>query len=182
MREDEKLAEAHYFLRQIVACTSGPPDLRYLVSAFLTSSRSVLQYTLEEAKSHRGGQAWFDSHAKSPEVKFLKDLRDANIHATPVVPITMLTIEDSISVSAALVSITLTDADGTVHHGVAKHRAIDSPPPKAQSLSSDGAKLSYRFDGWPGPEDVPHLCSRYLEIIESILSRGRHEGFLRRVA
>jgi hypothetical protein len=182
MSTDQKLEEAKYFLRQLNACTSGQPELQYLVSAFLTSSRSILQYALEEAKLHQGGQAWFDMQARTPEVKFLKDLRDANIHAAPVRPIKTLTFQDSISVNGSLVSITLTDADGTVHHGVAKSSNVESPVSEARISSSDGAQLTYRFDGWSGPEDVSQLCSRFLEIVESILLSGRDEGFLRRAA
>lgn len=179
MHEKQKLAEARYFLERLSATTSDLTELRFLVSAFLTSARSVLQYALEEARKIPGGRDWFAGHARVPEVKFLKELRDANIHAEPVAPIKAIGFMDRLSVSAQLMSITLTDADGTVHHGVAK---LDPPNPSrtsnASSSDTSGAQLSYRFDGWQGGEDVPQLCACYLSQLEAIVSDGEARGFL----
>ena len=182
MHKKQKLDESNYFLDLAGACDSSRPEFRFLVSAFLTSARSVLQYALEEAKTCKGGQAWFDKHSSAPEVKFMKDIRDENIHAAPVSPIRALAFGDSVSVSAQLVSITLTDADGTVHHGVVEQAQGIVADQDPTGKTEHGATVSYRFDGWEGAEDVVQLCARYFAAIEAIMSDGQTRRFLRREA
>ena len=58
----------------------------YVLSAFLSSARSVLLYAYEEAKS-KGVQSWYDKQvAQSKVVQFLRDKRNLTVHEEPVEP------------------------------------------------------------------------------------------------
>ena len=53
MREQDKIAEADHFLARMNQSPEAP-SFRYELSAFLSASRSALQYALEEAKTKPG--------------------------------------------------------------------------------------------------------------------------------
>ena len=159
---------------------SAPPtstkEFSFELSAFLSSSRSALQYALEDAKKKPGGQAWFDGHAPGPDIKYLKDKRDGNIHIEPVSAQPNITFCDSISVgSLSILSITLTDIHGNVEHGVV---STSAPTEKLGGISPSSASICYRFLDWPGPEDVYTLCERYLLQLEAIVADGLARGFI----
>jgi hypothetical protein len=49
VREQDKINEAAFFLREMETRGEDPVAYRYLTSAFLSAARSVLQYAREEA-------------------------------------------------------------------------------------------------------------------------------------
>jgi hypothetical protein len=102
MNENLKIQEAEYFLSQM--CENNErPFFNYNLSAFLTAARSVLQYAFEESKTKPNGKSWYDPAIQNrPVVKFFKDKRDINIHASePVNPSADINIgiNDTISLS-----------------------------------------------------------------------------------
>jgi hypothetical protein len=188
MNEHLKIAEARHFLQRFSKAEPTPQEFKFEVSAFLSSSRSALQYALDEAKTRAGGQIWFDNHARAPDVRYLKEKRDTNIHHEPVIPQVGLMFSDSLSVSIPLLlSGTLTDINGnsslpvptqnepTTH--TATH-ALASTSTSTSTSASASASITYRFNDWPGPEDVHTLCERYLVQIEAIVAEGQSMGFL----
>jgi hypothetical protein len=62
MNEGQKIQEALYFYAQMLSNYEDRQNLVFNLSAFLSASRSAMQYALEEAKTKRGGQKWYDAH------------------------------------------------------------------------------------------------------------------------
>jgi PEP-CTERM motif len=62
MNELEKIREAEYFLGRMTEKRENRDAFRFNLSAFLSASRSVLQYAVKSARQHPGGQAWNDAH------------------------------------------------------------------------------------------------------------------------
>lgn len=179
MNEQRKIDEAKYFLSRMDPDEKDPTEYSYDLSAFLSAARSALQYALEEARSKTGGQAWYDSAIGAYDItKFLKDKRDLSIHVKPVVPnkTTNVDITESVAVTDALVSITITRADGTVE----KSESTESgkPRPSNSTASTSSVFSEFYFQDWSGEEDVNTLCKQYLHQIEIIVSDGRKRGFL----
>ena len=62
MFERKKLEEAKYFYKAMIKEREDREFFCYNLSAFLSASRSVLQYSLEEDKTKKDGKKWYDSH------------------------------------------------------------------------------------------------------------------------
>ena len=62
MNELEKVREAAYPLGRMTEGREIRDTFRFKLSAFVSASRSVLQYAVKAARQHPGGQAWFDAH------------------------------------------------------------------------------------------------------------------------
>ncbi len=86
MNEKTKFNESNYFYSRMLEEQNSKDNFKNNLSAFLSSSRSILQYALEEAKKIKGGQQWFDDWAKRPLLAFFRDKRDLNIHVKPILP------------------------------------------------------------------------------------------------
>lgn len=111
MREYEKLAEARYFYDRMLEVQTNEVEnnRRYFIynfSAFLSASRSVLQYMWKEIDRNKeptakqAAKKWLaDRAAASPVLGFFKGKRDINIHATPVMPIGHIVAVGSSSVT-----------------------------------------------------------------------------------
>lgn len=101
---DAKLDEAEYFLSEMVRCNDEHRLVKFTLSAFLSASRSVLQYSNEQAIAKGAeGQTWYDQQVTGhPVVKFFRDERDVNIHSESVKPGQVLALEDSLRTSYRL--------------------------------------------------------------------------------
>lgn len=55
MNEKDKLEEARWFYAEMVKRQENRKIFKYNLSAFLSSARSVMQYSLKEAKTKNGG-------------------------------------------------------------------------------------------------------------------------------
>ncbi len=177
MNEHVKLFEARYFLEEMASSLGSPHAFQFNLSAFLSASRSVLQYALEDAKTRPGGNAWYDSWViASAEIKYFKSKRDLNIHSEPVVPAPTLAVVEGLAVSSGLVGITITYADGRVEHG----RIIEHEKSSAPQVDDPASPVSftYRFLDWTGPEDIQTLCGTYLTALEGFVSEGKARGFV----
>lgn len=85
MNELEKIREADYFLGRMTEEREIHDAFRFNLSAFLSASRSVLQYALKAARQQPGGQAWYEAHIGASKIlTFFKGKRDVNIHIEPV--------------------------------------------------------------------------------------------------
>ena len=95
----QKIAEARYFYDRMVEVqqTVIQHNREYFIynfSAFLSASRSVLQYICSEIEQKQDSKAieeakkWYEGRmAASPKFRFFKGKRDINIHVTPITPI-----------------------------------------------------------------------------------------------
>jgi hypothetical protein len=160
MNEQSKIDEAIYFLTGIQRAVDDQQATRYEVSAFLSATRSVLQYALKEAAGKAGGQRWYDQIIKVDSVvDFLKDSRDINVHERPVPMLTHTTFHV-----------------GTAAMSISSSSATPLAPPEPPAPRS----YRYEFKGWSGPEGVAALCARYLNEVTRIVADGQAQGFLTR--
>lgn len=178
MREQSKIAEARYFLRQLHALIGEREPFNYNLSAFLSAARSALQFACKEVRESDklGGQAWYDGKvAAKPLVKFLKDKRDVSIHESPVTPSAEIeaTVTSRLFLSDS-VSVTVHRKEGVTDMAVSKPD-LPQPPPREVPSS---LKFKYVFEDWPGTEDVIALCETYVNDIQEIVSDGQAKGYL----
>lgn len=172
MYETEKLDEAEYFLQQMVRNKDEQNAFKYNLSAFLSASRSVLQFASKEAQGRAGGQSWYDSSVAShPVTKFFKGKRDTSIHEQPVSP----TKELRILIEEAMhQDFGLAVSGGQEYLTTAgKPDQIDWPLVPSKVTMTE----NYTFD-WNGPEDVETLCRFYLKELRDIVSDGQSKGLL----
>ena len=79
---EDKLQEALFFYKKMEESVEVNFAFKYFLSAFLSASRSVLQYLLEEVKGETGGQYWYDNKiSKSDILKF--EPEEANMDRHP---------------------------------------------------------------------------------------------------
>jgi hypothetical protein len=179
MHEESKIAEAQYFLQELIRSAPRDPEVtRYDVSAFLSAARSALQYALEEAKGKPGGQSWYDAAVKvDPVVQFLKDSRDINIHDRPVPMRTHTTIgvgQGALTLSSTSPTVLIKAGDQVIEWVPPPPRI----PPLPATMEPQPTSHTYQFKDWSGPEAVIALCTRYLGEVRRIVDEGRALGFL----
>jgi|SRR3989344_9591 len=170
---EDKLQEALFFYKKMEESVEVNFAFKYFLSAFLSASRSVLQYLLEEVKGETGGQYWYDNKiSKSDILKFFKDKRDINIHKNPVEIKKGIGIktQEKINISES-VSIIVRDNKGNI-----KDKYFSkSDPQKDNSKIASTIEIVYSFDNWSGDENVLELSKKYLQELNKIVSeRGNH--------
>lgn len=176
MNELNKIKEAEFFYDKMLSVDGGIDEYKYYLSAFLSAARSVLQYALMEAEHIPGGRNWYDLNvSKNPVLRFFKDKRNVNIHAQPVDfrKDVNIKITETIRVSESI-SIIKKDSEGNIieeYHSKSKKSKpkIEIPPEITHK---------YWFDDWSGGEDIPTLCKKYLDDLNSFVERGQSDGFL----
>ena len=178
MNEAKKIQEASHFLAQMRQSVMEHEAFQHNLSAFLSASRSALQYALEEAKPKSGGQQWYDAAMLSdPVLKFLKDKRDCNIHRAPVTPHPKITITDTYDLGQVrdFLTIRVTDKDGNI----VSETECNSPEPERPTTNPESTvEYSFLFDDWSGTEDCLVLADSYLTSIRSIVADGVTRSFL----
>ena len=176
MNESKKLEEAKYFLTKMEEAQDDHSSFVYNLSAFLSASRSVLQYALNESGKTVNGNRWYQSFVISSSIlKFFKNKRDVNIHEKPVSPPSnvQINISDSAHISESI-SVVIRDKDGNI-----LNQFTSSP----QSTSHDNKpnvtkRVSYQFSEWNGNNDVLSLCRDYLKQLETLIDEGICKGFI----
>jgi hypothetical protein len=174
MHEQIKLDEAKHFIRGMIRARGTPEEFGYELSAFLSAARSVLQYSLAEAKAHPAGQQWYEAQTKRGTVSYFKDKRNHSVHVAPpnVRAHIGVKIYESVTPSDA-VTIELRDPAGHVAGRSYAETAYERPLDSATSIDN-----VYTFDDWKGPEDVIALCGKYLTELEAIVMDGQSRGLL----
>jgi hypothetical protein len=180
MHESEKLEEARHFLERMRQATE-PKGFQYELSAFLTAARSALQYACKEAKSEAkkktGGQSWYDNAVSSaPLVQFFKKERDLNVHETPVVPSTSVTIGlPALAISGGMGRV---EPVSSPDHAPRCDTPAGDPAPIVPPWQPPVVTYEYSFKDWTGPEDAISLCEQYLAEVQAIVSDGEVRGHL----
>ena len=177
MNESRKIAEAEHFLHQMKEQESDYEAFVFNLSAFLSASRSVLQYVFEEAKNKPGGQSWYASRiASSAILRFFKEKRDFNIHVAPISlsQTILLTDQDTFS-SSNLSRLIRADQDGNIIEEIPDQKDEHYSPPSASTIS---VKFLYTFPDWPGHENVWILANTYLNEVKSLVQFGIANGYL----
>jgi len=177
MHEKDKIIEAEYFYSRMKQEQHDRDAFRHNLSAFLSAARSVLQYALKEAETKTGGKQWYDTQVSSyPALKFFKDKRDINIHASPVQfrQHVNIHITETLRVFES-VSFVVRDKDGNI-----KSQSPEEPPPPPVKVPETPPITTYHFffDDWSGGEDIFTVSQIYLANIKSIVADGVQKGFL----
>lgn len=177
MHEQSKLQEAQHFYVELQRSLENRTRFKHNLSAFLTASRSVLQYVEREVKTKQGGKAWYDKRIAAKAILgYFKHKRDIEVHQEPVKPKLTLTIgvDGNIGLSGAL-SIIRRDKNGNILE------TYSSPESQIQAQQPSGEPtVSYRysFKDWSGSEDIPTLALLYLQELESFVNEGVQKGYL----
>jgi hypothetical protein len=153
-----------------------PFPFQYELSAFLSASRSVLQYALKEARSKAKGQAWYDNHISSNKtLGFFKDKRDLNVHAQPLQPSKKVSVvvSDEVRLSESVL-VVLKRTDGTVE----TQESPQEPSSTTRSTTHSRTTIQYFFRDWTGTEDVIELSKQYLHALQHLVDDGIRRGLL----
>lgn len=175
MNEMNKIEEAEHFLKQmeIVQEAQDVKEFRHNLSAFLTATRSVLQYAMKQAKSVKDGQRWYEnSMTNSPVFSFFKEKRDTNIHEKPVTPKrnTHVIIDTFIQASPHI-AIMNKSLKVTKKHDLSEKKTVS----KTSNIS---VNIRYIFPDWSGTDDVLLLCQKYINELRILIADGIVKGFL----
>ena len=153
MHEQHKIDEAEYFLGRMAVSEHVLKDLTYNLSAFLSASRSALQYALREARKTPNGEVWYKSQIdRWPLVAFLKAKRDVSIHSQPVRPAQRIIIKSKRK-----------DLSASLSNGPSRPASVE---------------ISLGFDGMRTHHELITTCQEYLDAIRAIVADGRERGFL----
>lgn len=155
--ESTKIAEAEFFLNLLHRATvrDNMQEVKYYLSAFLSASRCVLQYALDEIKQNGPSQQiWYDKKVANDLFRLFKELRDNNIH------------KKSASYSkdcTVCVGMTLLDRETLETTCIA--------PTK-----NDFVK--YYIREWPKNEDLTTIATNYLNELKGFVREGVAKGFI----
>ena len=176
MNETKKLNEAKYFFLRMQQ-EQDRDSFTYNLSAFLSSSRSVLQYALCEASTKENGSQWYQSYTSANTIlKFFKDKRNINIHEKPVsTPAkTFININESLGISDSI-SVVVRDKNGNIKSQYKSESPIELTNNKPQVT----IKVTYEFSEWEGNnKNALFLCQEYLHELEKIVNEGVSKGFI----
>jgi hypothetical protein len=185
MNEKSKLEEAKYFYSKMLSEQNTRNAFAFNLSAFLSAARSVLQYALKEASQKSGGQGWYDKLMNSsPELKFLKDERDLNIHEKPAHPKAQYILHAETGGYITMfgsISMTVYDKDGNIKQQSQSETNSDAPqitPSKIAPTNPIPNEVKYYFDAWPGKEDILTLGKKCIEAVEYAIEDGIKKGFI----
>lgn len=177
MNENKKIQEAEYFLSKISETINERHLFNFNLSAFLSATRSVLQYALKEASSRANGKSWYYSAIQNrPVVRFFKDKRDINIHGEPIKPSAEKHVNMNLTISLSnTVSVTIKDENGNI-----SDNEIAPRPESTRKITTDKPTVNYiyRFQDWSGTEDVVDLSLQYIKELNEIVSDGVSKGFV----
>jgi hypothetical protein len=159
----------------MVSETDNGDIFLFVLSAFLSAARSVLQYAIKEAQTKSGGQQWYDSRITSNNVlTFFKDKRDINVHVQPIQVNQHISIQLTEVVLSVSIHIKKFDQTGRL---IDEYSSEPSEPPSSREIPP---KVTHRFafPDWSGTEDVLQLCHLYLEELQHVVVEGQNNGFL----
>lgn len=177
MNEKKKLEESRHFLSKMEQVQDEKFEFKCNLSAFLSASRSVLQYAYEETKETKSKLQWYESTvSKEPILKFFKDKRNINIHRQPISPSAKIKIgiHETLGISDSI-SVVVRDKDGNIkdeYHSKPSQTPTKTKPPETTMT------VMYFFSDWTGDEDVITLCKKYLDKLEKLVNDGIRQGHI----
>lgn len=177
--QELKLREAEYFYNKMVGDFQNElfESFSFNLSAFLTASRSILQYTHDYAKSTRKLNQYDDLVTNNPILIFFKEKRDLNIHTVPVQPIQQVNIAMQFSINIReSIKITRTDSDGNI----IDESEYEQPNTNTQNSHNNQTKrtLLYKFTDWDGEEDILELSEKYLKELRKFIINAKNESLI----
>lgn len=176
MNEQRKLDEATFFLTKMREVADNPVEFEHYLSAFLSASRSVLQYALEEAKTKSGGQRWYDAQVSGDAALwFFKDKRDVNIHVRPLGVMHEVTLTEKVTLNISeSLRIESHGSDGRLEV-LETHIA---PEAITSQRSESTVKVKFTFPDWAGDHDVVSVCHDYLDKLTVFVGNAMGAGMI----
>lgn len=174
MYETQKLKEATHDYSEMMKNKGSPTDFEYSLSAFLSSSRSVLQYAYAELRENKYPRKWYDEYiSKHPIIKFFGNKRDINIHFSPVKALVGLNYCGSFRFS---IKGYLENSKGEIN--LAENNSTKENKGSNDSKEAKFIGYTYTFDDWPGTEDVLSLCEKYLKELIAFILEAKNKGYI----
>jgi hypothetical protein len=175
--ETDKLSEAGYFLERMAEAEARGDRvaLKNCLSAFLSASRSVLQYAHVEAAA-KSQLPWYEKAVVADScIAFLRDERNTNIHERPAAPVEVTSVEQGgrLGFAGALDAV-VRNRDGALKEARALSSTTASPGVEAATTVTS----EFFFLNWAGAETAVALCRRYLRALEAVVKDGRARGIL----
>lgn len=182
MHKKEKIEEAKYFYSKMIENYEFINYFKFNLSAFLSASRSVLQYAFKEVDPEENPSAkpeakdWYDNVMENPLLKFLRDERDDNIHVEPVGirKDIEIAVAEAVGIGESLAA-KVQRTDGSVE---LRENLTNTKPKTKKVQAKVESKSTYRFDKWTGDEDVLTLCERYIQELEKVVKDGVSKGYI----
>jgi hypothetical protein len=174
MHEKKKFKEAVFHFDEMKKNASNPTAFEFCLSAFLSASRSVLQYARAELEKNSERLKWYDSYfSKHPILKFFRDKRNTNIHRTPVTPLTGLNYKGKISFTLYGYANDNAQKVNTPHNN-----AFSEQKPTNSNIDAKFMGYTYKFDDWTGSEDVILLCQQYIKELSDFILEAQRKGYI----
>ena len=163
MYELHKLQEAKYFYQQMLITKKAINPFRYNLSAFLTSSRCVLQYTRKSAKNI-GKEDWYNRYVSNNWIlKYFRQKRNYNIHEKPNTLMQTFSMELYITGTKVI----------TTPEGKKKYLRPKKSKKKSKTVYGD-----FQFYDWVGSETVLQLCKKYIRELAIFLETAKTQGII----
>ena len=165
-----KIEEAEYFRQRMLDVQAEIKPTTFNLSAFLAAGRSVLQYAQDDAKQAPGGETLYcDEVGANFVVRFLRDIRNIQIHRRPIEPSKSVTIEVGILGGAKVEAAQVTHQYWFPHPSLEDERCMwFHNAPKLQLVVN-----------LCDQKDVFTLCSEYMDGVKAIVADGRTSNMLR---
>ncbi|OOC59062.1 hypothetical protein BBD40_25785 [Paenibacillus ihbetae] len=155
----------------------------FFLSAFLSAARSIIQYTYERAEILGRKPDYNMLVSERPILRYFKGKRDINIHVQPVKSIQQVNIDLYSSVTVQTkesVRIQMIEADGSISRDETYETpaSVQSRQEKDNDEPGPVRSLHYRFDDWPGEEDVLELSKEYLVNLRTFVNNAHSTGLI----
>lgn len=170
-----KIAEAEYHFRQMCECIEGPRDVYlYKLRAFISSSRSVLQYGIRDSKKAGKNSEYIALLNQFPVVKFFRDIRDLDVHERPI---EAQTNESTLVFELVQATSNVEPLDDNDSRWMDPE--FEPEQPEVVFISTlETTHTEYRFHDWKGAENATALCDIYLSRIKQIIHTAKSSGFI----
>lgn len=168
---EDKMQEAYFFYERMKESSEIDFAFKFYLSAFLSASRSVLQYIEDDVNGKKGkeigSQYWYDEINKDDMIKFFKNKRDFNIHKKTIKTKKdiLIRIQNCLHLSDS-VAITVRDSKGNI-----KDTYHSGSQLKNNAESSAISVSTYYFDDWSGDEDILRVSKKYLEKLNDVIAQ-----------
>lgn len=105
MSKKQKISEAAYFYNKMLKVRDNADYFHYKLSAFLSATRSPLQYSHEEVSRSIQGKKWYENKiSNSPILRFFGDKRDFSIHKKAIRTPTVLVVSGRMPTALSVVN------------------------------------------------------------------------------
>ena len=176
-----KLAEAEFFLTKMEENYLEHKEFEYYLSAFISSSRSVLWILKAEHKSNIKWLEWYDKKLPNAEEKvLLKNINELRVQSekhTPIEPRLLMTITmETKDISDELMDLLDANDGSPAREPNVMLFKKDDPPENIDSkvvpTSCNVGKVFKAVHGFE-EEDVIDVCKKYFQTVSEIVDESK---------